>query len=105
MLEVGCGDGFYLGLLREFGKKSWTLKGIDLNKRAIEMANCSGLDVHFGSVEQVELPNESYDMIFMIKTMQQVEKPDEVLRAIYKLLRKGGRLVIVTNNTNSIDFR
>lgn len=105
ILDVGCGDGFHLGLLREFGKKNWTLEGIDLDKRAIEMATHSGFNVHFGSVEQVELPVESFDMIFMIQTIEHVEKPDEVLRAIYKLLRKGGRLVIVTDNTGSIDFK
>ena len=41
----------------------------------------------------------------MIQTIEHVEKPAEVLLAIYKLLRKGGRLIIVTDNTDSIDFK
>ena len=27
ILDVGCGDGFHLGLLREFGEKTWQLEG------------------------------------------------------------------------------
>src|SRR5665647_3700918 len=41
----------------------------------------------------------------MIQTIEHVEKPDAVLKAIYKLLKKGGRLVIVTDNTGSFDFK
>src|SRR5229473_2686582 len=46
ILDVGCGDGFHLNLLREKGKKSWLLEGIDLDKRAVEAANRSGLRVY-----------------------------------------------------------
>lgn len=104
ILDVGCGDGFHLGLLRRFGNKNWTLEGVDLDKRAVKAATESGLKVHLGSVQELELPAESYDLVFMIQTIEHVEKPDEVLNSIYKLLRKGGRLVIVTDNTGSIDF-
>jgi 2-polyprenyl-3-methyl-5-hydroxy-6-metoxy-1,4-benzoquinol methylase len=105
ILDVGCGDGFHLSLFRQFGKKSWMLEGIDIDKRAVEAANHSGFKVHLGSVEEIDLPGDSYDLVFMIQTIEHVEKPGEVLRAIYRLLRKGGRLVIVTDNTDSIDFK
>ena len=105
ILDVGCGDGFHLNLLREFGKKGWALEGVDIDKRALEMATSSGLKVHLGSVEDIGLPDENYDLVFMIQTIEHVEKPNEILRAIHKLLRKGGRLVIVTDNTDSFDFK
>jgi SAM-dependent methyltransferase len=105
ILDVGCGDGFHLSLLREYGKKSWTLEGIDLDKRAIKAASQAGLNVHLGSVEEIDLPQETYDLIFMIQTIEHVEKPDAVLSSIHNLLRKGGKLVIVTDNTDSIDFK
>ena len=104
ILDVGCGDGFHLDLLRRFGNKKWTLEGVDLDKRAVKAATKSGLNVHLGRVQEIELPAESYDLIFMIQTIEHVEKPDEVLNSIHNLLRKGGRLVIVTDNTDSIDF-
>jgi 2-polyprenyl-3-methyl-5-hydroxy-6-metoxy-1,4-benzoquinol methylase len=105
ILDVGCGDGFHLNLLRKYGKESWTLEGIDMDKRAIDMAEKSGLKVHRGSVESINLPPNSYDMAFTIQTIEHVEKPDEVLKGIYRLLKPGGRLVIVTDNTDSLDFK
>ncbi|MEO6136119.1 MAG: class I SAM-dependent methyltransferase [Ginsengibacter sp.] len=104
ILDVGCGDGFHLDLLRRFGNKKWSLEGVDLDKRAVKAATESGLKVHLGSVQEIDLSTESYDLIFMIQTIEHVEKPDEVLHSIHNLLRKGGRLVIVTDNTDSIDF-
>jgi len=105
ILDVGCGDGFHLNLLRSYGKKYWTLEGIDIDKRAVEMAKKSGLIVHCGSVESINLPQNTYDLAFMIQTIEHLEKPDEVLRGIRKLLKPGGKLVIVTDNTDSLDFR
>jgi 2-polyprenyl-3-methyl-5-hydroxy-6-metoxy-1,4-benzoquinol methylase len=105
ILDVGCGDGFHLNLLKRYGKKSWKLEGIDINQRAIEMAEKSGLKVHLGSVEDVSLPRESYDLTFMIQTIEHVEKPDRILQSVRELLKPGGKLVIVTDNTDSPDFR
>jgi len=105
ILDIGCGDGFHLNLLRKFGKKTWSLEGIDVDKHAVEAATRSGLKVHLGTAEEIDLPNENYDLVFMIMTIEHVEKPDAVLRVVHKLLKRGGRLVIVTDNTNSVDFK
>jgi 2-polyprenyl-3-methyl-5-hydroxy-6-metoxy-1,4-benzoquinol methylase len=105
ILDVGCGDGFHLNLLRKFGKKTWSLEGVDIDRHAVEVATRSGLKVHLGTVEEIGPPKENYDLVLMIQTIEHVEKPDEVLHAIYKLLREGGRLVIVTDNTDSVDFK
>lgn len=104
ILDVGCGDGFHLNLLRKYGKNGWQLEGVDLDERAAQMAEKSGLKVHTGSVEELNLPENAFDLAFMIQTIEHVEKPDAVLSAVKKLLKPGGKLVIVTDNTDSIDF-
>jgi ubiquinone/menaquinone biosynthesis C-methylase UbiE len=91
-------------LLRSSGKKNWSLEGVDIDRQAIEAAALKGLKVHMGTVEEVDLPEENYDLIFMIMTIEHVERPDRTVRNIKRLLKKGGRLVIVTDNTNSVDF-
>ncbi len=105
ILDVGCGDGFHLNLLRNYGKQTWTLEGVDLDKRAVRMAEKSGLKVYLGSVETLDLPKDGYDLAFMIQTIEHLEKPFEVLSAVKSLLKTGGKLVIVTDNTDSLDFK
>jgi SAM-dependent methyltransferase len=105
ILDVGCGDGFHLRLLRDFGNRRWTLQGIDIDKRAVAMAERAGLQVQLGSVDEVDLPSEWYDLALMIATIEHVEKPVEALSNVRNLLRPGGRLVIVTDNTASLDFK
>lgn len=104
ILDVGCGDGFHLKLLKEYGKESWTLEGVDIDSRAVAIAAKSGLTIHHGSVENLDLGNERYDVVYTIQTIEHVAQPDEVFAAIFRILKPGGRLVIVTDNTDSLDF-
>ena len=104
ILDVGCGDGFHLRLLRQYGNKTWKLEGVDLDQKAVKAATKAGLDVHLGRVQDVNLPERSYDMVFMIQTIEHLEDPRQVLETIFGLLREGGQLIIVTDNTGSIDF-
>ena len=105
ILDVGCGDGFHLNLLKQHGEKTWTLEGVDLDRRAAEMAERSGLKVHVGTLEELGLPENTYDLAFMIQTIEHVERPEKVLSAAREILKPGGRLVIVTDNTDSFDFK
>jgi ubiquinone/menaquinone biosynthesis C-methylase UbiE len=105
VLDVGCGDGFHLDLIREFGPSSWQLEGVDLDKRAVEAGERRGLLIHQGTVETLELPASSYDAALLIQTIEHVASPPEVLGAVGRLLKPGGRLLVVTDNTGSLDFR
>jgi 2-polyprenyl-3-methyl-5-hydroxy-6-metoxy-1,4-benzoquinol methylase len=104
ILDVGCGDGFHLKLLHQYGKKSWVPEGIDMDERAVTKAQESGLTVYRGSVESIDLPENSYDGAFIIQTIEHVENPNKVLQGICRLLKPGGKLLIVTDNTDSLDF-
>ncbi len=104
ILDVGCGDGFHLDLFRRYGKKAWRLEGVDIDKRAVDAASRAGFNVHLGSVEEIDLPENAYDIIFIIQTIEHVENPVTVLRTVRRLLKNGGRVVMVTDNTGSIDF-
>ncbi len=105
ILDVGCGDGFHLALLKEYGRQGWKLEGVDTSDRAVEAARDAGLNVHMGTVESASLPAESYDLVLLIATIEHVADPPAVMRAAARLLRPGGRVVIVTDNTATLDFR
>lgn len=104
ILDVGCGDGFHLDLLRKFGKKTWSLEGVEIDKRAVEAGKRKGLNIHHGEAGKIDLQKESYDLVLLIMTIEHVDKPADVLNAVKELLKKGGKVIIVTDNTSSIDF-
>jgi len=105
ILDVGCGDGFHLQLLRKFGRPGWRLEGIDSDPRAIAAARRSGLDVHLGDVHEIDLPLSSYDLILLIMTVEHLADPLETLRRVRELLRPGGRLLLITDNTSTLHFK
>lgn len=105
ILDVGCGDGFHLRLLKDFGKPGWTLEGADTDERAVRAAQTAGLTVHRGKVEALALPPNRYHLVLMVMTVEHLSDPVGVLRAVRKLLVPGGKVVIVTDNAGSPDFR
>lgn len=105
ILDVGCGDGFHLRLLQRHGRPGWQLEGVDPSPRAVEAAHDAGLTVHAGTVEQAGLPRAQYDLALMIMTIEHMADPAATLEAVRQLLKPRGRLVVVTDNVDTIDFR
>ncbi|MGB8700274.1 MAG: class I SAM-dependent methyltransferase [Thermosynechococcaceae cyanobacterium] len=104
ILDVGCGDGFHLDLLRRFGQPGWQLEGVDPSDLAVRAARHEGLTIHQGTIQDLDLPTASYDLALMIATLEHVDHPTVVLARVRSLLRPGGRVVIVTDNTDTLDF-
>lgn len=105
IIDIGCGDGFHLELLRDFGQKNWVLEGVDADTRAASIAEKKGLKVHCGLLENLDLPADVYDLAFLIQTIEHVADPVKLIKDVRAILRPGGRVVIVTDNTDSLDFK
>jgi len=105
ILDIGCGDGFHLRLLRDFGKPGWRLSGVDADGKAALAAERSGLLVHHGTVQSLESSGRSYHLAILIQTIEHVDDPKALLASIRNLLVPGGRLVVVTDNVDTLDFR
>ena len=105
IVDVGCGDGFHLDLLSEFGDSGWKLTGVDLDERAVQRAVARGLDVRLGTLASAGIGDETADLVLLIQTVEHVASPPELLREIRRVLRPGGRVLVVTDNTDSLDQR
>ena len=102
LLELGCGEGSRLAALKERG---WTVEGQEIDPKAVSNCRSKGLVIHEGKIEQVGLPEKSFDIILISHVIEHVHRPEEFLKHCRKLLRPGGRLILSTPNIESLGHR
>lgn len=101
VLDVGCGNGVFLGILAESGRIC-AGHGVDRSERAIHYAQqiaeataLSGL-LKFETLDSlVEVPDLGYDVVSMVDVMHHIPKPAQrrfFIDAASKL-RPGGTLI------------
>ena len=90
VLDVGCGDGTLMKMLKENGIK---VSGIDINQDNVVKCLEKGLSVIQGDIDEglQGYPNNSYDYVILNQTLQSTEKPDFVIQ---EMLRVGEKVVI-----------
>jgi len=98
LLDVGCGNGERIELLRDLG---WTVKGIDLDSRAVAAARGRGLDAEIGELAAMNFPSDSFDAVLMSHVIEHVPHPADLLAECARILKPGGRMVILTPNSES----
>lgn len=103
ILDVGCGDGRYLNLLKQAGPESWRLEGIDFGAPAIERARERGLAVTLGAYESLELGEERYDLIILNQVIEHFTDPAAMVEKLHHELKPGGYLSIETPSLDGWD--
>jgi SAM-dependent methyltransferase len=99
VLDVGCGRGEFLDLLREHGISA---RGIDLNDEMAAVTRERGLDATAGDALTylLSLPDGSLGGLFAAQVVEHLE-PDYLMRlldAAYHKLRPGSKIVLETIN-------
>jgi SAM-dependent methyltransferase len=105
ILDVGCGDGRFLSLLREFGSEEWELEGIDIDADAALKCAAKGFATHVSRVEDFDSGAESYDGVIMLQLIEHVDDPGAICDRVFALLRPGGCFIIETPNPAGLDYR
>lgn len=98
LLEIGCGSGQQLEYLRKMG---WQVQGLDLDPAATTVASARGLTVHVGSLEGQCFSGQCFDAVVSSHVIEHVHDPVALLRESGRILKPGGRIVVVTPNTAS----
>lgn len=108
LLDVGCGDGRLLALLRDFGDPAWQLLGLEFDERAIAQCRAMGFEAFAERVEDfADRPDQqgSYDAIIMLQLIEHVEDPALLCERVHLLLKPGGVFIIETPNLAGLDYR
>jgi SAM-dependent methyltransferase len=94
LLDAGCGR--YLRFCREFAAVA-DVVGIDLES-TFDTDNRVPPFAIRGDVGALPFPSECFDMVISRSVVEHLADPPQVFREFYRVLRPGGRVVIITPN-------
>lgn len=84
VVEVGCGDGHYLGILSDLGVSA---TGIEPSARFREVAHAAGHDVRSGYVTaSQDISGGPYDAFATREVLEHIPEPNDFLRGIRRSL-------------------
>jgi 2-polyprenyl-3-methyl-5-hydroxy-6-metoxy-1,4-benzoquinol methylase len=100
LLDVGCGSGTYLKLMRDLG---WDVHGAELDAGAVETARRAGLAVRQCTMEDLDPETDGvFDVITVGHVLEHTHHPIAALRAVWRVLKPHGSLWVGTPNLGSL---
>ena len=95
VLDIGCGDGSLMHLLRV--EKNIEVRGLELNQDNVKECIYKGLPVIQGNAETElhQFPDKSFDYVVLSQTLQAFLSPELVLD---ELLRVGNKAIVTIPN-------
>jgi 2-polyprenyl-3-methyl-5-hydroxy-6-metoxy-1,4-benzoquinol methylase len=105
ILDVGCADGQALNYFREFHGENIETHGVDFSSSATEEAARQGHITYTGRFEDIDLPNDYFDLVVATHVIEHVENPRTFADKIYRILRPGGIFWFETPNISCLDAK
>lgn len=100
LLDIGCGTGYFLNAMR---KKKWVVTGIEKSESTRNYAhNKFGLNIQ-DSDYLFEIPPKTKDTITLWHVLEHLEKLDETMQSLHRILKDDGVLFIALPNKRSAD--
>lgn len=102
VLEIGCGPGFMLNVLK---KKGWIVKGLERTESVAAFGR-EKLELDVTSQDVSDLPEcPDYDLIILFNVLEHLKDPLSVLEESSKRLAPNGKIIISVPNFRSLQAR
>jgi ubiquinone/menaquinone biosynthesis C-methylase UbiE len=102
ILDVGCGDGFYLYLLSQMGK--YKITGIDSDAVALDnvkkQVNSKDIKLLVGDVTKMPFKDNTFSKLVCSEVLEHLPDDRKGLREMYRIMKKGGTLCITVPHWN-----
>jgi SAM-dependent methyltransferase len=103
LLDIGCGGGLFLGLMR---RRGFRVVGLDFSAEAAAIAwRRQQAPAVCGMLEQSPLRPASFAAVTMFHVLEHLYDPRAYLAGVRELLKPGGRLIIQVPNASCWQFR
>lgn len=99
LLDIGAQKGEFIWYM---GERGWQVEGVEVDP---VVPNPAGMPICYGDFLAMDLAASAYDVITLWAVLEHVYRPVAFIEKAAKLLRPGGRIVILVTNLNSIQSR
>lgn len=100
LLDIGCGNGAFLKLMKEYG---WETYGVEISEDATKCAREQGLEVFRGELRDANYPLQYFDAIVINQLLEHVHSPKNILLECNRIIKKDGILIIGVPNFDCFD--
>ena len=109
VLDVGCGPGFLCESMADCVGFKGQVFGIDVSSDLVELARRRNqrpwLKYETGDALALLAPDQSFDVAVCAQVLEYVSDIDRGIRELYRVLRPGGRTLVVDTEWNSVVWR
>ena len=103
LLDVGCATGFFLDLARS---KGWEVAGTEVSEfSALCAREKFGVDVRLGVLKDLRFDAGKFNVVTMWDVIEHVVDPVGELEEVWRILRDGGLLSLITPDAGSLVAR
>jgi 2-polyprenyl-3-methyl-5-hydroxy-6-metoxy-1,4-benzoquinol methylase len=104
ILDIGCGEGYFLELLSRAGVKE--LHGVDRSENAMQsLRKHNGIKVFTGELGEAHYREDFFDLVTLWDVLEHISDPRHVLAEIRRILKKDGKLYIRVPNAQYLLFK
>ena len=104
IIDVGCGSGYLLSLLKRYGSPDWKLYGNDFSEVSLANLERLGIQAVAGRFEALDTALQ-FDLIILNQTIEHLDSPSSAVEKASRLIKPGGALFIETPSTEGLDAR
>ena len=108
VLDVGCGNGY---VLERFAREKADVYGIDITPMSIKLCNqrfdFKGIkgDFRVANAEEIPFPDNYFDCVTSMGVLHHVPDTQKAVDEIFRVLKPGGRLIVMFYHRNSALYR
>jgi len=99
LLDVGCGFGGFVALMRERG---WDAEGVDPSPSVVQNGRRRGRPIRLGTLGGLGSDGAPYDVVTMFYVLEHLPDPVAALRTVSGLLAPAGTLLLRVPHTTPI---
>lgn len=102
VLDLGCGDGFFIDFLKKKGINS---EGADISIEAMAKCEKKGYRATLINSTGNNLPfeNKTFDLVFLLDVLEHLYNPYSLLKEVVRITR--GHIIVSVPNFNSLAAR